>query len=96
MIKKNRRSKDFGLQDKGDWIQFGLPKPGTDQRSVPLQYSYYHSVHRESGVDNSIGIVTTKYAHFDVELRLESGRLLGPLTLAYETYGKLNQDASNV
>ncbi|MFK5927304.1 MAG: homoserine O-acetyltransferase [Desulfuromusa sp.] len=47
-------------------------------------------------MNNSVGIVTTKYAEFDVELRLESGRLLGPLTLAYETYGKLNQDASNV
>lgn len=47
-------------------------------------------------MDNSTGIVTTKYVDFDVELRLESGRLLGPLTLAYETYGKLNQDASNV
>ncbi|MCK4501403.1 MAG: homoserine O-acetyltransferase [Desulfuromonadales bacterium] len=47
-------------------------------------------------VDNGIGIVTTKYAKFDVELRLESGRLLGPLTLAYETYGELNQDGSNV
>ena len=47
-------------------------------------------------MDNSIGIVTTKYVDFDVELRLESGRLLGPLTLAYETYGELNDDASNV
>jgi len=46
-------------------------------------------------LNNSVGIVTTKYADFDVELRLESGRLLGPLTLAYETYGKLNQEASN-
>ncbi len=47
-------------------------------------------------MDNSTGIVTTKYADFEVELRLESGRLLGPLTLAYETYGTLNQDATNV
>jgi len=52
--------------------------------------------HRGCSLDNSIGIVTTKYADFDVELQLESGRLLGPLTLAYETYGELNQDASNV
>ncbi len=51
---------------------------------------------RGCSLDNSIGIVTTRYADFDVELRLESGRLLGPLTLAYETYGELNQDASNV
>ncbi len=47
-------------------------------------------------LNNSLGIVTTEYAHFDVELRLESGRLLGPLTLAYECYGQLNADASNV
>ncbi len=47
-------------------------------------------------MDNSVGIVTTKHAELDVELRLESGRLLGPLTLAYETYGELNQDSSNV
>ncbi len=47
-------------------------------------------------MDNNVGIVTTQYASFDLELRLESGRLLGPLTLAYETYGELNQDRSNV
>lgn len=40
-------------------------------------------------------IVTTEYAEFDVELQLESGRLLGPLTLAYETYGALNAERSN-
>jgi len=46
-------------------------------------------------VENSVGIVTTEYAHFDAELRLESGRVLGPLTLAYETYGTLNAARSN-
>jgi homoserine O-acetyltransferase len=40
-------------------------------------------------------IVSTQYAHFDTELQLESGRLLGPLTLAYETYGALNREKSN-
>jgi homoserine O-acetyltransferase len=44
----------------------------------------------------SVGIVTTEYAEFDTELQLESGRVLGPLTLAYETYGRLNPDRSNV
>lgn len=43
----------------------------------------------------SIGLVTTVCAEFDVELQLESGRLLGPLTLAYETYGSLNQAKDN-
>jgi homoserine O-acetyltransferase len=43
----------------------------------------------------SVGIVETKFVHFDTELRLESGRILGPITLAYETYGELNEDKSN-
>jgi homoserine O-acetyltransferase len=43
----------------------------------------------------SVGIVETKFAHFNTELRLESGRILGPITIAYETYGELNRDASN-
>ncbi len=42
-----------------------------------------------------LGLVKTEYVTFDAELQLESGRLLGPLTLAYETYGKLNEDSSN-
>ena len=29
------------------------------------------------------------------ELRLESGEVLGPITIAYETYGQLNHDKSN-
>jgi len=43
----------------------------------------------------SVGIVKTEYVTFDAELQLESGRLLGPITLAYETYGRLNADRSN-
>ena len=46
-------------------------------------------------MSGSVGIVKTEYAHFDTELQLESGRLLGPITLAYETYGELNADSSN-
>jgi len=44
---------------------------------------------------NELDTVKTEYVDFDVELRLESGRLLGPLTLAYETYGNLNSAKSN-
>ncbi|MBE0574445.1 MAG: homoserine O-acetyltransferase [Desulfuromonadales bacterium] len=44
---------------------------------------------------SELDIVKTEYVDFDVELRLESGRVLGPLTLAYETYGHLNSDKSN-
>lgn len=50
---------------------------------------------RVTRLSDSAGIVKTEYADFDVELQLESGRLLGPLTLAYETYGTLNADRSN-
>lgn len=43
----------------------------------------------------SVGIVQKKSVTFDSELRLESGRILGPITLAYETYGELNAERSN-
>ena len=45
---------------------------------------------------NNVGIVETKYFTFEGPLELESGKTLGPVTLAYETYGKLNADRSNV
>jgi len=38
----------------------------------------------------------TKIAHFTNPLYLESGRILEPYQIAYETYGELNEDASNV
>lgn len=46
----------------------------------------------------SVGIVETKYYTFAQppnELVLESGERLGPVTLAYETYGTLNRDKTN-
>ncbi len=46
----------------------------------------------------SLGLVETKYFTFAQppnELILESGQKLGPITLAYETYGVLNSDKSN-
>jgi homoserine O-acetyltransferase len=48
--------------------------------------------------NNTIGCVETKYFTFSAppdELPLESGKKLGPVTLAYETYGKLNRDKTN-
>lgn len=47
--------------------------------------------------EKSIGIVETKFFTFaqKSELKLESGQIFGPITLAYETYGVLNQDKSN-
>ena len=43
----------------------------------------------------SIGIVQTQYFTLKEELILESGEVLSPVTLAYETYGMLNTDKSN-
>jgi homoserine O-acetyltransferase len=46
----------------------------------------------------SLGIVKTQYFTFAQagdELCLESGQKLGPVTVAYETYGELNKDKSN-
>lgn len=46
----------------------------------------------------SLGIVETKYFTFGLtpnELVLESKERLGPITLAYETYGELNKEKSN-
>jgi homoserine O-acetyltransferase len=43
----------------------------------------------------SVNSVKTRYFHLQEELALESGQKLSPVTIAYETYGKLNKDRSN-
>ncbi len=43
----------------------------------------------------SVGIVQKQYATFETALHLRSGQTLDGFTLAYETYGKLNEDKSN-
>jgi len=40
--------------------------------------------------------ITTEVAHFTSPLYLESGRILEPYDIIYETYGELNADKSNV
>ncbi len=40
--------------------------------------------------------IETKTAHFSSPLYLESGRILEPYQIAYESYGELNEDKSNV
>ncbi|WP_022851348.1 homoserine O-acetyltransferase MetX [Limisalsivibrio acetivorans] len=43
----------------------------------------------------SVGIVKTQYVTFKKDFFLESGRVISPVTVAYETYGELNEDGSN-
>ncbi|HEY5974191.1 MAG TPA: alpha/beta fold hydrolase, partial [Geobacteraceae bacterium] len=43
----------------------------------------------------SVGIVQEQTVTFEKDLRLESGRILGPITQVYETYGELNASRSN-
>ena len=43
----------------------------------------------------SVGIVETKFFKIDEQIELESGITFGPITVAYETYGKLNSAKDN-
>lgn len=43
----------------------------------------------------SVGIVTEQSITFEAGIKLDSGRILSPITLVYETYGTLNETASN-
>jgi homoserine O-acetyltransferase len=49
-------------------------------------------------LNNSVGLVKRQYFTYaeDEPMPLDSGETLGPITLAYETYGRLNEDRSNV
>lgn len=44
---------------------------------------------------DSVGLVSPQTIHIDTPLELESGRILSAYDLVYETYGELNNDASN-
>ena len=46
-------------------------------------------------MQNSVGVVETKFYTIEEKIKLESGIEFGPITVAYETYGKLNENADN-
>jgi len=46
-------------------------------------------------INQSVGIVETKYFTIEKKIRLESGEEFGPITVAYETYGRLNGKKDN-
>ena len=45
---------------------------------------------------NSVGLVETKYYEIKEKIKLENGVNFGPITVAYETYGNLNDEKDNV
>ena len=44
---------------------------------------------------DSVGIVETKFFNIDEPFILESGKSLEKITVAYETYGELNNEKNN-
>lgn len=46
-------------------------------------------------IDNSVGIVETKFFEVKDSIILESGEEFGNFTIAYETYGTLNEEKTN-
>jgi homoserine O-acetyltransferase/O-succinyltransferase len=46
--------------------------------------------------NNSVGLVETHTVQLDQNIQLDCGMMFGPITVAYEMYGKMNADQSNV
>ena len=46
-------------------------------------------------LENNVGFVSTKYYNIEDKIKFESGVEFGPVTVAYETYGKLNEKGDN-
>ena len=51
--------------------------------------------YRVKGFFMSESYVTEQSKTFDSGIRLDSGRILAPITLVYETYGTLNTSKTN-
>ena len=43
----------------------------------------------------SVGVVETKYLNIKEPIELDSGQTLEEVTIAYETYGELNNEKNN-
>ncbi len=54
-----------------------------------------HPSHSQTVTNTSVGVVETQFMQFNEPLALASGQTLNAYTLAIETYGTLNADASN-
>jgi len=66
--------------------------------SVISEHAGPPSRNSDTKIFKSVGVVETKYFHFALppnELTLENGEKLDPITVAYETYGELNDQRSN-
>ncbi|MDD3593859.1 MAG: homoserine O-acetyltransferase [Candidatus Gastranaerophilales bacterium] len=46
-------------------------------------------------IEKSVGLTETKYFTIEEKLKFECGELFGPITVAYETYGRLNPSKDN-
>jgi homoserine O-acetyltransferase len=77
----------------------GITPGGADSRDAGGKVGTAMSPRASSGkAPDSVGVVETKYFTFASppgEMVLESGRKLGPVTLAHETYGKLSPAKDN-
>lgn len=71
------------------------PQHGVEGRYVSAFHSASEHDSHQRDMMRSVGIVERQYAHFDHPLTLRSGAVLPRFTLAYETYGRLNDDRSN-
>jgi homoserine O-acetyltransferase len=65
------------------------------QTTTPQTTRWQPRVIRRLDRPGSVGIVERQYVYFDEPLHLRSGGMLPSYTLAYETYGTLNDDHSN-
>lgn len=57
--------------------------------SIQLEISHMQNL------ENSVGIVETRYFTIDEKIELESGVKFGPIQVAYETYGVLSEKGDN-